>query len=188
MHRFRLTPPSAPLPQPLLLQDYNHSVLARLTTQNVAANEAAWATRRQAAPAASGSEAAAAGDSGGKPSSSSARPPPPRYFAGSWDALPGLLEGQGLLGGYDVVLTAETIYSLEAMRSLHACLAACLRPAGSASVAYVAAKSYYFGVGGGTDAFSRLVAAEGRFACTTFAVLDDGLSMRREILRLTPLL
>jgi len=43
--------------------------------------------------------------SGGAPDAAGAR-----YFAGSWDSLPGLLEELGLQHSYDLVLTAETIY------------------------------------------------------------------------------
>jgi len=48
----------------------------------------------------------------------------------------------------------------------------------------VAAKSYYFGVGGGTAAFRALVQAEGALRVRTAAVLDDGASVKREILEL----
>lgn len=51
-------------------------------------------------------------------------------------------------------------------------------------VAYVAAKSYYFGVGGGTASFRRLVEAGGVLTVRTAAVLDDGTSVKREILEL----
>ena len=73
------------------LQDYNRSVLTRLTTQNVSANAAAWAAR-QALTGGAGADAHAAARA--------------RYFAGSWDALPGLLAAAGLQHSYDVVLTA----------------------------------------------------------------------------------
>lgn len=42
------------------------------------------------------------------------------------------------------------------------------------------------GVGGGTAAFARLVEAEGRYSCEAVAVVDDGASNKREILRLAP--
>ena len=45
-------------------------------------------------------------------------------------------------------------------------------------------QSYYFGVGGGTAAFARLVAQDGVLECSCAAVLDDGQSNKREILRL----
>ena len=148
--------------------------------------------------------------------------PRARYFAGGWAELPALLQGLGLLGAYDVVLSAETLYSpgshaalyqgiLQARpSSFHSlrstdCVArmppcACafckcamldnqivpcmqsLRP--GTGVAYVAAKTYYFGVGGGTAAFRRLVDAGGVLAVRTVAVLDDGVSVKREILEL----
>lgn len=154
-----------------MLQDYNRSVLTTLTIQNVAANASAWAVR--------GSTAGSGSPAGTADAASRAR-----FFAGSWDALPALLEQQGLTHTYDLVLTAETIYSLEAIHSLYAAIKACLRPGSGAAL--VAAKSYYFGVGGGTAAFARLVAADGCYDCSTVAVLDDGLSNKREILALTP--
>ena len=169
-----MPPPPPPPPPPFALQDYNRSVLSRLTIPNVAANAGAWATRRAAAAASPGASA----------SSPAQQPPRARYFAGSWEALPAVLEGLGLVGSYDMVLTAETIYSLEAMRSLYRCIKACLRP--GAGVAYVAAKSYYFGVGGGTAAFRQLVEADGVFACRAVAVVDDGVSNKREVLELAP--
>lgn len=54
------------------------------------------------------------------------------------------------------------------MQSLLCCLLQCLkRPSG---VAYVAAKSYYFGVGGGTAAFLRLVNEEGEMVAKVLQV------------------
>jgi hypothetical protein len=51
-------------------------------------------------------------------------------------------------------------------------------------VAFVAAKTYYFGVGGGTAAFRALVEKDGAMAVTPVAVIDDGASNKREILEL----
>ncbi len=67
-------------------------------------------------------------------------------------------------------------------RSAGARAAQSLRP--GSGVAYVAAKSYYFGVGGGTAAFRALVQVEGALRVRTAAVLDDGASVKREILEL----
>ena len=212
-------------------------MLTTLTMQNVAANRSAWATRRQAAAAAAGPAAgptAAAGAAAAGAAASSSGPldaAGARYFSGSWDSLPGLLEELGLQHSYDLVLTAETIYrwgcgeglklawrvagggppgidmracnrsaglilghcvfalpamhSLEAMRSLYRAIKACLRPGSGAAL--VAAKSYYFGVGGGTAAFTQLVREDGRFSCEQVAVIDDGASNKREILLVAPL-
>lgn len=59
-----------------------------------------------------------------------------------------------------MILTAETIYNQEGMRKLLALIKTCLGPGG---VALVAAKTYYFGVGGGTREFEAVVASDGEF-------------------------
>jgi hypothetical protein len=53
---------------------------------------------------------------------------------------------------YNVVLAAETIYSPDAYPKHVAILRHCLKP--PHGVALIAAKSYYFGVGGGTRLFA----------------------------------
>lgn len=59
----------------------------------------------------------------------------------------------------------------------------CLRP--GTGKALIAAKSYYFGVGGGTATFRALLAIDGTFTVSTAATIDDGASNKREILLLT---
>ena len=59
----------------------------------------------------------------------------------------------------------------------------CLRP--QTGQAWVAAKSYYFGVGGGTAAFRALIESDGVLKTRTAAVSDDGASNKREVLLLT---
>jgi hypothetical protein len=76
---------------------------------------------------------------------------PSRYFAGDWGSL-SVVSGSGC---YDVILTAETIYEERAAERLLRCMDELLAPGG---VAYVAAKSYYFGVGGSTRQFEEAVA------------------------------
>jgi hypothetical protein len=51
-------------------------------------------------------------------------------------------------------------------------------------VALVAAKSHYFGVGGGTARFDAAVAADGTLEVERVWVMEDGASNKREILRL----
>ena len=46
----------------------------------------------------------------------------PKFFSGDWGTLPGVLEEHDLLGTYDVVLTTETIYSLDSIPRLLACI------------------------------------------------------------------
>jgi hypothetical protein len=78
-------------------QDYNEEVLHMLTAPTVAAN---WRTNR-------GLDAEA---------------PPARYFCGDWGTLGPLLADLGLAGAYDVILTTETIYTLEGMDRLFKCI------------------------------------------------------------------
>lgn len=42
--------------------------------------------------------------------------------AGDWATLPDLLDSQGLLGSYDIILAAETIYSPDSQRQLLQCI------------------------------------------------------------------
>lgn len=53
-------------------------------------------------------------------------------------------------------------------------------------VAYIAAKRYYFGVGGGTQSFRQLVAKDGLFEVTCVACVEDaaGGGNVREVLKL----
>ena len=70
---------------------------------------------------------------------------------------------------YDVVLTSETVYSPASMKSLVSLLEATVAvPAG---VAFVAAKTYYFGVGGGTRDFEGLLKTRGVFDAEVCRVL-----------------
>lgn len=97
-------------------------------------------------------------------------PTPPKLFIGDWGQLPAAIaraeeggdaeeeelgEGPGVgEGKYDVVLTAETIYEVKSAGRLIECMRRLLKPSG---VAYIAAKSYYFGVGGSTRQFEEQV-------------------------------
>ncbi|EOD19321.1 hypothetical protein EMIHUDRAFT_45571, partial [Emiliania huxleyi CCMP1516] len=82
--------------------------------------------------------------------------------------------------GFDLILTSDTIYDAGAARRLWHLIASQLRrPVG---LALVAAKSYYFGVGGSVAAFRTLVEEDGRFSCTSARVVEDGASNRREVL------
>jgi hypothetical protein len=82
--------------------------------------------------------------------------------------------------GFDLILSSDTIYEAESTSRLWGLIQAQLRfPSG---VALVAAKSYYFGVGGSVAAFRLLVEADGRFSCSTVRVIENGASNRREVL------
>ncbi|KIK77220.1 hypothetical protein PAXRUDRAFT_835059 [Paxillus rubicundulus Ve08.2h10] len=83
-----------------------------------------------------------------------------RFFAGSWDTFD--LSSTG--GRYNLVLTSETIYHLKSLFSLIRLMrGACVAPLGDVSedvhqyLCLVAAKTVYFGVGGGIAEFVRCV-------------------------------
>ena len=61
--------------------------------------------------------------------------------------------------------------------------AVCITTTLLTQIRYIAAKTYYFGVGGGTRQFEALVRADGAMAVQS--VFDHGEGVRREILRLS---
>ncbi|XP_013398729.1 histidine protein methyltransferase 1 homolog isoform X2 [Lingula anatina] len=74
------------------------------------------------------------------------------YYAGDWSMVLQLLNSRNKK--YDLILTSETIYSLESQQSLLSCLQELIKDDGDI---YVAAKTCYFGVGGSTQNFQDLV-------------------------------
>lgn len=70
-----------------------------------------------------------------------------QFSSGSWRSF-------SLAHPYDVVLTSETIYRSESVASLLSLLKGSV---GSNSLCLVAAKVFYFGVGGGITAFIQAV-------------------------------
>lgn len=120
--------------------------------------------------------------------------------AGDWWAMSKALlqldngHGHTLLpcnGRFDVILASETIYSVQASRDVVKILLRHLVP--QSGVALVAAKRFYFGVGGGCDAF-RAAAEEERIeinnrafklSCETVELYDEGNGNIRELLKTT---
>ncbi|MEW5310908.1 MAG: hypothetical protein WDW38_002662 [Sanguina aurantia] len=138
-------------------QDFNKQVLTSLTIPNVLANVGRTPQQRSRLPT--------------------------RFFTGDWACVGECLTGKGFGGHYDVILTSESIYSLESQERLLECIKQLLQP--PHGVAYIAAKTYYFGVGGGTTSFLALVKREGLFECeSVFRVEEPGSGNVREILQL----
>ncbi|XP_020226852.1 histidine protein methyltransferase 1 homolog isoform X2 [Cajanus cajan] len=112
-----------------------------------------------------------------------------RFFAGDWSGIDKLLlphvstdadHNHG--DGYDFILMAETVYSINSLQSLYNLIKKCLRqPDG---VLYMAAKKYYFGVGGGTRRFLSVVEKDGVMTSSLVAVITDGSSNVREVWKL----
>ncbi len=97
------------------------------------------------------------------------------------NAAKSLVSFSAALRDADVTLCAETIYDARSYPAHVAMLERCVRaPDG---VALIAAKRYYFGVGGGTRAFAEALAESGAFECDVAATYADGASNVREILR-----
>ncbi|KAM7279563.1 hypothetical protein ACFE04_006697 [Oxalis oulophora] len=119
-----------------------------------------------------------------------------RYFSGDWSQIDQLLlrvddtekdlrtsSEQSPAAGYDIILMAETIYSNSANKSLYGLIKKCLnRPDGAV---YMAAKKYYFGVGGGTRQFLSMVEKDGIMTASLIADIADGSSNVREVWKLS---
>lgn len=112
-----------------------------------------------------------------------------RFLGGDWGSLSrsaSLLEP----GAFDVVLAAETVYEPSSFEKHVEILRRAVRRKTTgeekeSGVALVAAKSYYFGVGGGARSFRARLENEGDFAVECVQTLSDGASNVREILKVT---
>uniref|UniRef100_A0A7S0CBI4 Uncharacterized protein n=1 Tax=Proboscia inermis TaxID=420281 RepID=A0A7S0CBI4_9STRA len=83
---------------------------------------------------------------------------------------------------FNIVLASETTYTIQSCNQTALLLRRHLKP--QAGVAYVATKRYYFGVGGGSDAF-REAATKLQLRVDVAGVYDDGKSNIRELLKVT---
>ncbi|TYI61176.1 hypothetical protein E1A91_D10G154300v1 [Gossypium mustelinum] len=119
-----------------------------------------------------------------------------RFFAGDWGEIHQLLphareseinltssSEHGQASAYDVILMAETIYSISVQRNLYGLIKKCMnQPNG---VVYLAGKKHYFGVGGGTRQFLSMLEKEGVMAATLVTEVADGSSNVREVWKLS---
>ena len=96
-----------------------------------------------------------------------------KFLSGDWESAKLLLEPMS----FDLILTSETIYNTDAQKTLFELIKFSMKASG---VAFVAAKSYYFGVGGGTDQFIKLVKKDGTFDISKVTTCSEG--VKREIL------
>lgn len=98
-----------------------------------------------------------------------------QFISGDWSTTRSLLKP----ASYDIILTSETIYNINMQHWLYELIKYCLKPGG---VVFIAAKTYYFGVGGGTEQFANIVLKDGMFDIRTVCTHSNG--VRREILRM----
>lgn len=102
-----------------------------------------------------------------------------RFFSGDWSSVVDFINpGQVNEMMYDVILTSETIYAVESHVKLYNVIKRHLKEPNG--IAYVAAKTHYFGVGGGTRSFEKLVKMDGVFEVSVCKVYTAG--VQREIL------
>jgi len=94
-----------------------------------------------------------------------------RYFSGDWSSFTDLACKENLK--YEVILTAETIYNEENYGKLHTLFEKLLSKNG---FVLVAAKSYYFGVGGNVEAFLEYVCSKKIFTSEKVHTVSKGVT------------
>lgn len=102
-----------------------------------------------------------------------------RFYSGDWSNYVAATQATG--PRFDLILTCETIYNPANNQKIIDALKQKLRK--RTGVAYLAAKTYYFGVGGGLRSFEALVRADG--ALHTETVWTSLENVQREILKIT---
>jgi len=100
-----------------------------------------------------------------------------RFWYGDWDSLSDLYQSQNKR--YDVILTSETIYSVEYHPRLYKIIKNSLNEHG---VVYIAAKANYFGCSGSLYQFLDLIQKDNKFSIETVYTYSD--FIRREIVKL----
>lgn len=108
-----------------------------------------------------------------------------RYIVGDWKEVPQLLQGDAK---YDFIFSTETTYRQADLMPLAKCILALLKR--DTGVAFIAAKSYYFGTGGGLrlfeDELQKQASVMGIIVTVTCTKeFRDGMSNVREILRIS---
>lgn len=101
------------------------------------------------------------------------------FCSGDWSHMKKGLSELEKFETFDVILTAETIYSESCYDRLHNVLDSFLAPDG---VILLAAKSHYFGVGGGVGPWCNFVESHGVFEVNT--VHEDKDSLLRVIIQM----
>uniref|UniRef100_A0A182NEC6 protein-histidine N-methyltransferase n=1 Tax=Anopheles dirus TaxID=7168 RepID=A0A182NEC6_9DIPT len=98
-----------------------------------------------------------------------------KFYSGDWGSFTEKCHDK-----YDLILTSETIYSTHNYAKL---LELFDRKLETGGVVYLAAKTYYFGVGGGVRLFEAAIDADGRFRHELVWKCASG--VKREIVRIT---
>ncbi|KOC65533.1 Histidine protein methyltransferase 1 like protein [Habropoda laboriosa] len=107
------------------------------------------------------------------------------FFCGDWESFTKLhvSSGENKLVEYDLIFTSETIYNPDNHKKLYEVFKQRLKQDG---IGLIAAKSYYFGVGGGIRQFQNFIEEDGIFDVdVTWKSQDILLGLQREILKIT---
>lgn len=99
-----------------------------------------------------------------------------KFYSGDWESFTNVI-GDDVK--YDIILTSETIYNPDNQLKLLNVFKRTLKKGGSV---YLAAKVYYFGVGGGIRQFEELVKKDGHFKSEIVWKCETG--VQREVLRI----
>ncbi|KXJ79129.1 hypothetical protein RP20_CCG002337 [Aedes albopictus] len=137
----------------VVFQDYNRDVLEKVTVKNYSCNcRGAEAEVDEKFP------------SDGEV----------QFFSGDWSSFVDKVEDQ-----YNVILTSETIYSPDNYAKLINLFRKKLKPSG---VILLAAKTYYFGVGGNLRLFEKALETDSYFSSEKIWECESG--VKREILKI----
>jgi hypothetical protein len=134
------------------LTDYNRDVVEEVTVPNAQATMALMESEKEKVPS------------------------KVRFLCGGWSGYDAFVEK----GSVDVLLTSESIYDVGQYDNLCRFIAHALRE--KTGACYVAAKSYYFGVGGGTNAFTTYCRKYFDLEVESLKTFSDGSSNVRELL------
>ncbi|XP_044729570.1 histidine protein methyltransferase 1 homolog [Chrysoperla carnea] len=99
-----------------------------------------------------------------------------KFFSGDWESFTTLREN---FKKFDMILTSETIYNVDNYEKLHSVFEKTLSENG---IIFLAAKSYYFGVGGGTRQFEEFLKKKNIFISEVVWKFTGGVN--REILKI----
>lgn len=102
-----------------------------------------------------------------------------KFYSGDWDSFNKKLDEKIV---YDIILTSETIYNPANYSKLIQLFTQRLTKNG---IAYVAAKTYYFGVGGGVRQFEAEVTKSGLLKSEVCWKSQNSEGIQREILKIT---
>lgn len=100
-----------------------------------------------------------------------------KFYSGDWSKLDSFITTK-----YDYIFTCDTLYSCDNHKSLALFIQSHLNDQNSKC--YVAAKSYYFGCGGGTSSFTDTIDELKTLSSSEALKISNGSSNVREILEL----